>query len=113
MVGIPFTYFGYLLIDYRGYDYGAKLPTFQWVVFELSICILVEEVAFYYSHRLLHHPRIYKFIHKRHHEWTSPIAITAVYCHPVEHVFSNLLPVFSGIFQKILHKLIKILILSI
>ncbi|KAF8788948.1 Fatty acid hydroxylase domain-containing [Argiope bruennichi] len=46
--------------------------------------------------RLLHHPRIYKYIHKRHHEWTSPIAITAIYCHPIEHIFSNLLPPLLG-----------------
>ncbi|RWS26879.1 hypothetical protein B4U80_10487 [Leptotrombidium deliense] len=97
-VGIPFAYFGYKMGKLRGLEWGAKLPTFQWVLFELSVCILVEEVFFYYSHRLLHHPRIYKYIHKRHHEWTAPIAITAVYCHPVEHMFSNLLPVFLGPF---------------
>lgn len=33
-----------------------------------------------------------------HHEWTAPIAITAIYTHPVEHVLSNITPVFLGIF---------------
>ncbi|GBO31261.1 Fatty acid hydroxylase domain-containing protein 2 [Araneus ventricosus] len=46
--------------------------------------------------KLLHHPRIYKYIHKMHHEWTSPIAITAIYCHPVEHLLSNLMPALLG-----------------
>lgn len=36
-------------------------------------------------------------MHKRHHEWTAPIAITAVYCHPVEHVLSNLVPPLLGV----------------
>ena len=49
----------------------------------------------YYS-RFLHHPRLYKHIHKKHHEWTAPIGIVALYSHPIEHVFSNLVPVALG-----------------
>ncbi|XP_064481397.1 fatty acid hydroxylase domain-containing protein 2-like [Ornithodoros turicata] len=97
VVGLPFGILAHSLLCWRGYDSGRELPTFHWVIFELTVHILIEEVGFYYSHRLLHHPRIYKHIHKRHHEWTSPIAITAVYCHPVEHVFSNLLPPMLGV----------------
>lgn len=96
IIGIPFGVIAYYLMAWRGYDAGRALPTFQWCLFELIICVLLEEAGFYYSHRLLHHPRIYKFIHKRHHEWTSPIAITAIYCHPVEHIFSNLVPPLLG-----------------
>lgn len=50
----------------------------------------------YYSCRLLHHPRIYKYIHKIHHEWTAPISITAIYAHPIEHLISNVFPVLMG-----------------
>ena len=48
--------------------------------------------------RLLHSPYLYRFIHKRHHEWTAPIAVTAMYCHPFENIFSNVLPIFLGVF---------------
>lgn len=32
---------------------GPELPTFQWVLFEIAIFSLVEEVGFYYSHRYM------------------------------------------------------------
>ncbi|XP_054163093.1 fatty acid hydroxylase domain-containing protein 2-like isoform X2 [Oppia nitens] len=77
------------------YPISAKLLM---AIIELAFFVIVEEIAFYYSHRLLHNPKIYKYIHKRHHEWQTPIAITAIYCHPIEHIFSNLLPLFLGPF---------------
>ena len=43
----------YRLLEARGYDSGRELPTFHWVLLEIAVCLLVEEVAFYYSHRYL------------------------------------------------------------
>ncbi|GFT99254.1 fatty acid hydroxylase domain-containing protein 2 [Nephila pilipes] len=62
---------------------------------EILFAIIAEEILFYYLHRILHHRSLYKHFHKKHHEFTSPIAISAIYCHPVEHVLSNLLPVLA------------------
>lgn len=96
VLGIPFSVCIYYFMSLRGCEIGGELPTFTWVTLEITVHILVEEVGFYYSHRLFHHPRLYKHIHKIHHEWTAPTSIVSIYAHPVEHIVSNLLPVALG-----------------
>ncbi|CRL03991.1 CLUMA_CG017110, isoform A [Clunio marinus] len=96
-VGIPLAYFGYYVKRRKGFPENFRdVPGFERVVLDLIVCILVDEIGFYYSHRLFHKGFFYKHIHKQHHLWQSPIAITATYCHPIEHMLSNVLPVAGG-----------------
>ena len=46
---------------------------------------------FYWSHRALHIPLIFKHIHYKHHEFIEPICVAALYTHPIEHLISNTL----------------------
>ena len=71
------------------------LPSWKEIAWQLPVCILIREIMFYHSHKLLHHPRFYTRIHKFHHTFTAPVACAAQYAHPIEHIFANVLPVSS------------------
>jgi len=63
-------------------------------LYRIPLVFLFEEIFFYYSHAFLHLPYFYKRVHKIHHRWTAPMAISATYAHPFEHLLSNVLPLF-------------------
>ena len=54
--------------------------------------LLIEEVLFYYIHRLLHSKWLFENVHYFHHQWREPYAVMALSSHPLEHLFSNALP---------------------
>ena len=53
---------------------------------QLVACLMIEDTWHYFMHRLLHHKRIYKYIHKVHHHHQQPFGLTAEYAHPLETV---------------------------
>lgn len=97
LVSIPCGYLTFLLAQLRGHMPVRELPSLSRLAVDLLLLMACEEIGFYYVHRTLHRPFFYKRFHRVHHEWQSPVAMAAIYCHPVEHVFCNLLPIFGGL----------------
>lgn len=62
-----------------------------WVYFILSIplMLIVHDAYFYFLHRTLHHPKIFKLAHSVHHLSTSPTPFAAYSFHPIEAVLSS------------------------
>ena len=67
-----------------------------WVVARLLGYIAFEDTLFYWAHRALHYPPLYRRIHKRHHEFNVPFSLAAEYAHPVETVLGNFIPFLAG-----------------
>ena len=58
--------------------------------------MMIEDIAFYFSHRFLHHPRVYPTIHKIHHENKVTWILAAVHTHPFEYAIGNIYPMIAG-----------------
>ncbi|KAJ5102329.1 hypothetical protein NUU61_004551 [Penicillium alfredii] len=89
------TVFGYhWLLGWRTstYRFEPELPTPLGFVTEFACGIALREVIFYYIHRLLHHKWFF-WIHQKHHEFNTPIGFAAIYCHPIEMLVQNGLPI--------------------
>ncbi len=57
----------------------------------LLIVMLLHETYYYWLHRAMHHPKIYKYVHKVHHMSLSPTPWTAFSFHPWESVLEALI----------------------
>jgi len=61
-----------------------KFPSWTTVVLQLILCLYIEDFAHYVMHRILHTKHLYKLIHKRHHEFEVPMALSGNYADPME-----------------------------
>ena len=73
-----------------------ELPAFPVYFAQVFFLMMVEDTMFYWSHRLLHQPWIYPYIHKVHHEFYNSIVLTCEYAHPIEYILGNSLPSLVG-----------------
>ncbi|EGG22507.1 C-4 methyl sterol oxidase [Cavenderia fasciculata] len=62
----------------------APIPSLGYLIITLIGSYLIEDFYFYFIHRLLHHGKWYKYIHKIHHDHQAPFGISAEYAHPLE-----------------------------
>lgn len=62
------------------------IAEYGWLWFWVSIplFIIFHDAYFYWTHRVIHHPKLYKLFHLTHHRSHSPTPFTAYSFHPLE-----------------------------
>lgn len=73
--------YGYTLIytDLALYGYG-------YIVFSIIALIFIHDTYFYFTHRLMHHPKLFHIFHRVHHQSHNPSPWTAFAFHPLEAI---------------------------
>ena len=72
------------------------LPTAMTLIGTVFFCMICEDTGFYFIHRIMHHPSVYQYVHKMHHEYSTTTSIAAEYSHPLEYAFGVMLPTAIG-----------------
>jgi lathosterol oxidase len=92
-----------MALEVRGYsklyDTVDQGPGLWYTVAQFPIFLLFTDLCIYWIHRYLHHPLIYKRLHKPHHKWIMPTPYASHAFHPLDG-FSQSLPyhIFPFIF---------------
>lgn len=79
-LGVHFAeHAGITNIYYNISDYGIV-----YLIFSLVVAIVFHDFYFYWTHRLMHHKKLFKYVHRVHHESTNPSPWAAYSFHPWE-----------------------------
>jgi lathosterol oxidase len=81
------------------YDMPSQAPFAAYNYLQFPFFILFTDFFIYFIHRGLHHPKVYKTLHKPHHKWIMPTPYASHAFHPVDG-FAQSLPyhIFPFIF---------------
>lgn len=69
-------------------DFNAYVSI--WGIAQLFFLIFFYDAYFYWTHRFMHHPKIYRWVHRTHHKSTVPSPLTIFYFHPFENLIEFL-----------------------
>lgn len=91
-------------LEVRGYgklyDHPDDAPFWLYNIIQFPLFLLFTDMFIYFIHRGLHHPSVYKSLHKAHHKWIMPTPFASHAFHPVDgflqsvpyHVFPLVFP---------------------
>jgi methylsterol monooxygenase/4-alpha-methyl-delta7-sterol-4alpha-methyl oxidase len=96
LIVLPLLMLPNIIFNVCPYRLEPELPSYWELIPQLIFCMLCEDFAFYWSHRLLHSDKLYAKIHKMHHEFKQTCCIGSEYAHPIEYVFGNILTTSLG-----------------
>lgn len=74
------------LRKYTKFYFDINQHSMLWFVLAFPIMAIMHDTYFYWMHRLMHHPSIFKFVHLIHHKSTNPSPFAAYAFHPLEAI---------------------------
>ena len=60
-----------------------------WIPLSLMIVLIIQDTYFYWVHRIVHHPKLFKTVHLAHHKSTNPTPFAAYSFHLVEAILES------------------------
>jgi Delta7-sterol 5-desaturase len=71
----------------------TDITAYGWVyaVLAFPVMLLMHDTYFYWAHRLMHHPKLFKTFHLVHHKSTNPSPWAAYAFHPLEAIVESLI----------------------
>lgn len=76
---------GYTQVYYEVSEFG-----WTWLIVSMTIMTFVHDTYFYWTHRLMHHKSVFRYIHHVHHYSTNPSPWAAHSFHPLEAIIQAL-----------------------
>lgn len=105
----------FFILEIRGYsklyDFSSESPFWGYTILQYPLFILFTDSCIYWIHRGLHHPLVYRWLHKPHHKWVVPTPYASYAFHPLDgwaqslpyHVFPLIFPLqkcaYLGLFM--------------
>lgn len=87
----------YKALKRRGLDMDmSKIPSVWSFIGHIAFRFIMADTTFYWLHRLLHTPFLFKHVHKIHHRFYTPIGLASEYAHPLEDLTANGFSTMSG-----------------
>ena len=73
--------------------YYKDISRYGWVYFfaAFPLMLLIHDAYFYWMHRLIHHPRLFRLFHLVHHRSVNPSPWAAYAFHPLEAVLESMI----------------------
>ncbi len=80
---VAFFVFGYFR-EYTNFYYDINEYSTGYLVFTVVWMFFLHDTYFYWMHRVMHHPKLFKWVHLTHHKATNPTPWTSYAFHPLE-----------------------------
>jgi lathosterol oxidase len=74
------------IVKYTKFYTDINQHSMTWFVFAFPVMAFIHDTYFYWMHRLIHHPSLFKIVHLVHHKSTNPSPFAAYAFHPLEAI---------------------------